>query len=140
MPRRYDYRHTYVATVEEALARFTVDQLKALVRLLPNAGKPSRKAELITEIERHLAGDLLRKLWARLDETQQLAVREALHGSAGEFSPQQFPRQVRLPARRRRDTPVRRRRDVAAEPVPLRSRRLPQHQRRHSRRSGASPA
>ena len=99
MPRRSDYRHSYIATVEEALARLSVDQLKALVRLLPTARRPSRKAELTAEIERHLAGDLLRKLWARLDETQQLAVREALHGPAGEFSPQQFRAKYgRLPA------------------------------------------
>ena len=99
MPPQSDYRHSYVTKVEEALFRFTVDQLKALVRLLPNANKPSRKAALIAEIERHLAGDLLRELWARLDETQQLAVREALHGATGEFSPQQFRAKYgRLPA------------------------------------------
>ena len=99
MPPQSDYRHSYVTKVEEALFRFTVDQLKALVRLLPNANQPSRKAALIAEIERHLAGDLLRELWARLDETQQLAVREALHGATGEFSPQQFRAKYgRLPA------------------------------------------
>ena len=99
MPPQSDYRHSYVTKVEEALFRFTVDQLKPLVRLLPNANKPSRKAALIAEIERHLAGDLLRELWARLDETQQLAVREALHGATGEFSPQQFRAKYgRLPA------------------------------------------
>jgi len=85
--------------VEEALAGLSVDQLKALARLLPKARRPSRKAELIAEIERHLAGDLLRRLWARLDETEQLAVREALHGPAGEFSPQRFRAKYgRLPA------------------------------------------
>ncbi len=62
MPTQPDHRHSYIATVEEALARFTVDQLKALVWLLPNANKPSRKAALIAEIERHLAGDLLREI------------------------------------------------------------------------------
>ena len=35
VPRRSDYRHSYFATVEEALARLSVDQLKALARLLP---------------------------------------------------------------------------------------------------------
>ena len=99
MPPRSDYRHASVAAVEEALARCTVNQLKALVRLLPNAKKPSRKPAMIAEIERHLAGDLLRQLWALLDETQQLAVREALHGPAGEFVPQQFRAKYgRLPA------------------------------------------
>ena len=99
MPRRYDYRNTYVATVEEALARLSMDQLRALVRLLPKARRTGRKAELIAEIERHLAGDLLRALWARLGATGQLAVREALHGPAGEFSPQQFQAKYgRLPA------------------------------------------
>ena len=99
VPRRSDYRHSYFATVEEALARLSVDQLKALARLLPKARRPSRKAELIAEIERHLTGDLLRRLWTRLDETEQLAVREALHGPAGEFSPRQFRAKYgRLPA------------------------------------------
>ena len=99
MPRRSDYRHSYVATVEEALARLSMDQLRALVRLLPKARRTGRKAELIAEIERHLAGDLLRALWARLGETEQLAVREALHGPAGEFSPRQFRAKYgRLPA------------------------------------------
>jgi len=90
MPRRYDYSRSYLATVEEGLAQLTVDQLRAMVRLLPKGRRAGRKAELIAEIERHLAGDLLRALWARLGETEQLAVREALHGSPGEFSPRQF--------------------------------------------------
>ena len=90
MPRRYDYNRTYVATVAEGLDQLSMDQLRALVRLLPKARRTGRKAEVIAEIERHLAGDLLRALWARLGETEQLAVREALHGSPGEFSPRQF--------------------------------------------------
>ena len=90
MPRRYDSHRSYIATVEEALVRLSVDQLRAMVRLLPKARRTGRKAELIAEIERHLAGDLLRALWARLGETAQLAVREALHGTGGGFSPRQF--------------------------------------------------
>ena len=90
MPRRYDSSLSYVATVAEALARLSMDQLRALVRLLPKARRPSRKAEVIAEIERHLAGDLLRALWGRLGETEQSAVREALHGTTAEFDPRQF--------------------------------------------------
>ena len=93
MPRRSDYGHSYasyVATVAEALARLSMDQLRALVRLLPKARRPSRKAEVIAEIERHLAGDLLQALWGRLGETEQLAVREALYGTPAEFNPRQF--------------------------------------------------
>ncbi len=90
MARRYDYNRSYVATAAEGLAQLSMDQLRALVRLLPKARRTGRKAEVIAEIERHLAGDLLRALWARLGETEQLAVREALHGSPGEFSPRQF--------------------------------------------------
>ena len=89
MPRRYDYNRTYVATVAEGLDQLSMDQLRALVRLLPKARRAGRKAEVIAEIERHLAGDLLRALWAQLGETEQLAVREALHGSPGEFGPRQ---------------------------------------------------
>ena len=90
MPRRYDSSLSYVATVAEALARLSMDQLRALVRLLPKARRPSRKAEVIAEIERHLAGDLLQALWGRLGETEQSAVREALYGTPAEFNPRQF--------------------------------------------------
>ena len=98
MPRS-ENRHPYVATVEEALAGFSVAQLKPLVRLLPNAARPSRKAELIAELDRHLTGESLRKLWRRLDQTQQLAVSEALHGLEGEFRAARFQAKYgRLPA------------------------------------------
>ena len=125
VPRRSDYRHSYVATVEEALARFSVDQLKALVRLLPTARKPSRKAELTAEIERHLAGDLLRKLWARLRRNAATCGARSPARPGGRIQPATVPRPVRPPACRRRRPPLRQRQGVAAEPVPLRS-RLPQ--------------
>ena len=83
MPRRSDYGHSYIATVAEALARLSMDQLRALVRLLPKARRPSRKAELIAEIERHLAGDLLRALWAPLivQLTVATSVLRGVHGA-----------------------------------------------------------
>ncbi len=46
---------------------------------------------MAAEIERHLSGDdALQELWARLDETQQLAVREALSTPYAIFDPRRF--------------------------------------------------
>ena len=81
MPRR-DYGHSYIATVAESLARLSMDQLRALVRLLPKARRPSRKAELIAEIERHLAGDLLHALGRGSSQlTVATSVLRGVHGA-----------------------------------------------------------
>lgn len=77
-------------TLKEALAHLTVDKLKSLMRWLPDATRIGRKDELIHEIERNLAGDGLRALWNRLDETQRLAVAESAYAVMGIFEPERF--------------------------------------------------
>ena len=61
-----------------------------MMALLPKATpQPTLKADMVAEIEGRLSGDL-RKLWARLDETQQLAVREALDTPRAVFDQHRF--------------------------------------------------
>ena len=45
---------------------------------------------MVAAIERHLSGDSLQRLWARLDETQQLAVSEALDTPHAVFGQHRF--------------------------------------------------
>ncbi|MCI4430016.1 MAG: hypothetical protein JHC40_12710 [Burkholderiales bacterium] len=77
-------------TLSEALARKTVDELKALAALLPQVARAGRKDELIAAILSHLDGEALRSLWQRLDEMQQLAVAESLYTPGGLFDSQLF--------------------------------------------------
>src|SRR2546423_6276985 len=86
----YHKEELKLQTVVEALNRLTVDELKKHLALLPTAEKPTRKPELVTEIARHLAGDSLRRLWERLDETQQAAVSEVVHAPDGLFRAERF--------------------------------------------------
>ena len=77
-------------TLSEALARKTVDELKALAALLPDVARAGRKDELIAAILSHLGGAELRSLWDRLDEMQRLAVAESLYTPGGLFDSQRF--------------------------------------------------
>lgn len=52
--------------------------------------RPTRKAEMAAAIESRLAGDSLRDLWGRLQEIEQLAVREALYDPGGQLDQVQF--------------------------------------------------
>ncbi|MEE4376624.1 MAG: helicase-associated domain-containing protein [Candidatus Competibacteraceae bacterium] len=80
-----------ISTVAEALQSNTVDSLKALAALLNEKGVPTRKAELIEFIRRHLNDDdKLEALWRRLDTTQQSAVAEAVHGPEPFFNQSKF--------------------------------------------------
>ena len=79
------------ATISEALSLLNADFLAPLMDLLAIARpRPTRKADMVRVVKGHLAGDRLRKLWARLDDTQQLAVREALYGPLGALDRRQF--------------------------------------------------
>ncbi|WP_455289496.1 hypothetical protein [Cupriavidus necator] len=60
-------------TLNEVLARLTIDQLKSLMRWLPDASPTGRKDLLVGAILRSLAGDGLRALWDRLDDIQRMA-------------------------------------------------------------------
>ena len=88
------------ATIAEALALLNANTVRPMVALLSQAGPPpTRKADMVAAIEGRLAGDSLRKLWARLDETQQLAVREALDTPHAVFDEHRFKAKYgKLPA------------------------------------------
>ena len=74
------------ATTTEALSLLSADALRPLMDLLAIAKpRPTHKADMVTAITGCLAGDRLRKLWERLDDIQQLAVREAAHAPLGVF-------------------------------------------------------
>ena len=77
-------------TVSETLNRLNVEHLKDRIRLLPVAEIPTRKAHLVAAVEPCLSGAVLRDLWNRLDETQQLAVRETVYNGNGRFDADAF--------------------------------------------------
>lgn len=79
-----------LATVTEGLNYDTVDELKKLLSLLPETGKPSRKAELVSVIAEQLQGNKLQALWDQLDEIQQKAVAETAYADESEFQTEQF--------------------------------------------------
>ncbi|MCY3844763.1 MAG: hypothetical protein OXH69_14610 [Acidobacteria bacterium] len=109
-----------LTTISEALELASADLLRPMLALAAKAqrvavdaarrrhdheGKraaappPRRKADLIAEIEGLLRGDSLRGLWGALNETQQLAVREALGTPDGFFDRHLFKLKYgRLPA------------------------------------------
>lgn len=77
-------------TLRDALARFTVPELKDLVSHLPGAETAGRKDEVIERIVAGMLGPGLKAIWSGLDETQQAAVTEAVHHPLGEYSEQRF--------------------------------------------------
>src|SRR3989304_555149 len=76
--------------LRDALARFTVPELKDLVSYLPGAETAGRKDEVIERIVAGMLGPGLEAIWSGLDETQQAAVAEAVHHPLGEYSEQRF--------------------------------------------------
>ena len=77
-------------TLNEVLPRLTVDQLKSLMRWLPDASPIGRKDLLVGAILRSLAGDGLRALWDRLDDIQRMAVAETAYALNGLFDGNRF--------------------------------------------------
>ena len=77
-------------SLQDTLYGLTVDQLKALLRLLPVAAKPTRKSEIVAAIDGGLTGRSLQETWRRLDEAQRLAVSEALYRPDGRLRMSQF--------------------------------------------------
>lgn len=79
------------ATLSEVLAEQSADHLRSLLGLLPRERpRPTRKAEMAAAIGRRLDGDLLNKLWSRLNRNQRHAVSEVLYGADGVFHPSRF--------------------------------------------------
>jgi hypothetical protein len=79
-----------MSTLKEALARLTVDDLKALLRCLSDMVPTGRKDDLVNKLHQSLDGAGLRVLWNRLDDMQRLAVAETLYAVDGVFHPDQF--------------------------------------------------
>jgi hypothetical protein len=77
-------------TLNDVLSRHTVDQLKALIRCLPDTAPTGKKDELANKIRRSLSGETLRALWGRLDGTQRLALAETLYATDGLFHADRF--------------------------------------------------
>ena len=77
-------------TLRQALANFTVDQLKQLSQLLPDAALVGRKDELVTAVMQQYQGLGLSSLWHRLDKLEQAAVAEALYSIGGYFDGHKF--------------------------------------------------
>lgn len=79
-----------ILTLAEALQAQTVDSLKKLAPVLSREKAPTRKAELIIFIQRHLEGSELRSIWDQLDELQQAAVADVVHGEDPYFHADRF--------------------------------------------------
>jgi hypothetical protein len=77
-------------TLNEVLVRLTIDQLKSLMRWLPDAAPSGKKDQLVGAILRSLAGDGLRALWDRLDDMQRTAVAETAYALEGFFDGDRF--------------------------------------------------
>lgn len=77
-------------TLRQALANFTVDQLKQFSQLLPDAALVGRKDELVMAVMHQYQGLGLSSLWRRLDELEQAAMAEALYSMGGYFDGQKF--------------------------------------------------
>ncbi|HEV7835588.1 MAG TPA: hypothetical protein VGP09_19735 [Caballeronia sp.] len=77
-------------TLNEVLVRLTIDQLKSLMRWLPDAAPSAKKDQLVGAILRSLAGDRLRALWDRLDDIQRTAVAETAYALEGFFDGDRF--------------------------------------------------
>jgi hypothetical protein len=77
-------------TLNEVLARLTIDQLKSLMRWLPDASPTGKKDQLVGQILRSLTGDGLRALWDRLDDIQRMAVAETAYALNGFFDGNRF--------------------------------------------------
>jgi hypothetical protein len=79
-----------LSTVDEALWKNTVDQLKKFLPLISASEKLTRKADLVALISRHLYGGFLRDLWEQLDDLQRAAVAETVHSWEARFYPDRF--------------------------------------------------
>jgi hypothetical protein len=88
MPR--GRRNGQPQALREVLENYTVPNLKALAQVLKE-GVPTRKADLVALIVRHLEdADHLRRLWDAMDKLQQAAVSEVVHSPSEVFDANGF--------------------------------------------------
>lgn len=79
-----------IPTLSTALFEYMkADELKKLARLIGSRA-PTRKAELVEHIVRHLEGDRIRTVWQSLDELQRAAVAEVVHSGGTTFRSDRF--------------------------------------------------
>lgn len=88
MPRESYAPH--LLDLRSVLESKTMDQLKQLIALLPDADTRGRKADLVATLEQCFAGGRLHSLWSRLDDMQQAAVADALYSVDGLFDADRF--------------------------------------------------
>ena len=87
----YDDSDLEHAKLEEALLALHGVDLRAMTNLLPIAKPlPTRKADMATAIMGYLAGERLSDVWQDLDDTQRLAVAEALYDPDRRFHEDRF--------------------------------------------------
>lgn len=79
-----------VNTLNEVLTRHTMADLKSLMSCLPGVPTSGTKDVLASRVQKSLSGEGLHEFWNRLDETQRLAVAEAVYAVGGLFYPEQF--------------------------------------------------
>src|SRR5260370_25805153 len=79
-----------ISPLSEVAARLAIDQLKSLMRWLPDASPTGKKDQLVGQIQRSLTGDGLRALWDRLDDIQRMAVAETAYALNGFFYGNRF--------------------------------------------------
>jgi len=76
--------------LDELPSSLTVDQLKPRLALLRTQERPTRKADIIALLRRHLLSPQLRDYWEDLESVDRYAVAEALHNWNGRFDPIRF--------------------------------------------------
>lgn len=79
-----------MAQLRDVLVHHTIDQLKSLIRCLPDASPSGKKDNLVSKIQQGLSGPGLHALRNRLDDTQRLAVAETVYSVDGRFHPERF--------------------------------------------------
>lgn len=89
MARVSHYEPVCWPTVEETLARLTVDRLRKLAAVL-SPSPPKRKPSLVALIVAQLEGERLQALWDRLGELDRAAVAEVVHGCERRFDVGRF--------------------------------------------------
>ncbi len=87
----YEGPEDRIATVGDALIAINVPGLNQLAALVCSDRLPTRKAELVALVSTRLAhDDVLRDTWERLDDIQQAAVAEVVHGHGPRFEHDRF--------------------------------------------------
>lgn len=76
--------------LNDTLSRMSVDELKSIARSMPGLPRTGPKQKLLDFLMHHLSGDALKATWQHLDDTQRLAVAEAVHEPLGRFFDDRF--------------------------------------------------